>query len=226
MSHNLSGLEKALRHKFREPGLLQQALTHRSVGSRNNERLEFLGDSLLNMLVAEALFSKYPDLEEGDMSRARASLVNQEALAEVAGELQIGNWLTLGPGEMKSGGHRRASILADTLEAIVGAVYLDAGFETVRNTVQYLFRARLDKPLSLEELKDAKTRLQEWAQARNLSLPLYQVESVSGEPHCQIFRVTCTLAQDGVSASGEASSRRAAEQEAAQHVLEAVAHEH
>jgi ribonuclease-3 len=225
LSHNLSGLEKALRYRFREPGMLQQALTHRSVGSHNNERLEFLGDALLNMLIAEALFSSYPQLEEGDLSRARASLVNQEALAELAGELQLGKYLTLGPGEMKSGGHRRASVLADTLEAIIGAVYLDAGFETVRDTVRYLFRARLEKPLSLEDLKDAKTRLQEWAQARNRALPVYLVESVSGEPHRQIFRVTCSLDQDGISASGEASSRRAAEQEAARQVLESVAHE-
>ncbi|HET7651131.1 MAG TPA: ribonuclease III [Gammaproteobacteria bacterium] len=225
MIGNLSGLENTLRYRFREPGLLQQALTHRSAGSRNNERLEFLGDAILNMLIAEALFSRYPDLEEGDLSRARASLVNQDALAELAGELQIGNCLTLGPGEMKSGGHRRASILADTLEAIVGALYLDAGFETVRATVRQLFGTRLDKPLLLDELKDAKTRLQEWAQARNRALPVYVVESVSGEPHRQIFRVTCTLDQDGVSASGEASSRRAAEQEAARQVLETVVHE-
>lgn len=225
MIQHLPRLETALRHGFKDPSLLERALTHRSVGSRNNERLEFLGDSLLNMVIAEALFLRYPDLEEGDLSRLRASLVNQDALAELANELQLGGYIKLGPGEMKSGGHRRASILADTLEAIFGAIHLDAGFEIMRETILHLFHARLDNPAPPEELKDAKTRLQEWLQARNLALPVYQVESVTGEPHCQLFRVSCVIEESHVSTSGEAASRRGAEQEAARHALEALKNE-
>lgn len=225
MIRYLPRLETALRYGFTDAGLLQQALTHRSVGSHNNERLEFLGDSLLNMIIAETLFLRHPELEEGDLSRLRASLVNQESLAMLAQELELGAHLRLGPGEMKSGGQRRASILADTLEAILGAIYLDAGFEEVRATILHLFHERLENPVPPEDLKDAKTRLQEWLQARNMMLPAYQVESVTGEPHCQVFRVSCVLEQSGVSTSGEASSRRAAEQEAARRALDTLNHE-
>lgn len=225
MSHRLSRLEGVLRHDFRDTALFEQALTHRSVGSRNNERLEFLGDSLLNMVIAETLFLRYPDLEEGDLSRMRASLVNQDVLAELAQELQLGEYLNLGPGEMKSGGQRRASILADTLEAVFGAIHLDAGFQVLRETILHLFRERLENPTPPEELKDAKTRLQEWLQARNLALPVYQVESVTGEAHRQIFRVTCALEESKVCTAGEAASRRGAEQEAARHALAALNHE-
>lgn len=225
MKSGCSGLEKALGHNFGDPSLLGQALTHRSAGSRNNERAEFLGDSLLNMVIAEALFVRYPELEEGDLSRMRASLVNQDALAGVANELHLGEYLILGPGEMKSGGHRRASILADTLEAVFGAVYLDAGFEVVRETILRLFRERLDNPLPQEQLKDAKTRLQEWLQARNLALPIYEVESVTGEAHAQTFRVSCVLEGSSVRTTGQASSRRGAEQEAARQALAALNHD-
>lgn len=225
MKNGHPSLEKALGHAFSDSSLLEQALTHRSAGSRNNERVEFLGDSLLNMVIAETLFLRYPELEEGDLSRMRASLVNQDALAGVANELHLGEHLILGPGEMKSGGHRRASILADTLEAVFGAVYLDAGFQVVRETILRMFRERLENPVSPEELKDAKTRLQEWVQARNLALPVYEVESVTGEPHSQIFRVSCVLQEGAVRATGQASSRRSAEQEAARRVLEVLNHE-
>jgi len=220
LSRQLIKLERQLHHDFEEPALLEQALTHRSVGRINNERLEFLGDSLLNMVIAEAVYRRYPELEEGDLSRMRASLVNQESLAEIARELLLGDYLNLGPGELKSGGYRRASILADALEAVIGSVHLDAGFSAARNTVLELFKQRLDHPVPTEQLKDAKTRLQEWLQARNLELPKYTVESISGEPHKQLFTVMCLVEEPVVSSVGKASSRRAAEQEAAQRVLE------
>lgn len=225
MSQHLSKLERALQYAFKDTALLEKALTHRSVGSLNNERLEFLGDSLLNMVIAETLFLRHPDLEEGDLSRMRASLVNQDSLAELAQGLQLGEYLYLGPGEMKSGGQRRASILADTLEALFGAIHLDSGFQNVRATILHLFHERLANPAPPEELKDAKTRLQEWLQARNLALPTYQVESVAGEAHCQTFRVTCAIDESGVCTSGEATSRRSAEQEAARRALEVLNHE-
>jgi len=205
--------------------LLELALIHRSSGGRNNERLEFLGDALINACVAEALYRRYPDLEEGDLSRLRASLVNQETLADVARELDLGSYLTLGPGELKSGGFRRASILADALEGVVGAVFLDAGFEAAREVTLKLLETRLAAPLSTEDLKDAKTRLQEALQARDLPLPLYAVESVRGEPHRQTFRVSCSIPTLQVRTEGEAGSRRAAEQEAARHALEEMDHD-
>lgn len=217
-------LLQALGRSFSDEALLDLALTHRSVGGKNNERLEFLGDALINACVADALYRRHAALEEGDLSRLRASLVNQEALAEVARELDLGSYLTLGPGELKSGGHRRSSILADALEALVGAVFLDAGFEAARDTILRLLEGRLSAPLSTESLKDAKTRLQEVLQARELPLPLYAVESVRGEPHRQIFRVSCTLEMLDIRTEGEAGSRRAAEQEAASHALERIEH--
>jgi len=217
-------LLQALGREFSDESLLDLALTHRSVGGRNNERLEFLGDALINVCVADALYRRHPNLEEGDLSRLRASLVNQEALADVARELDLGAYLTLGPGELKSGGHRRASILADALEALVGAVFLDAGFAAAHAVVLRLLETRLSSPPSTESLKDAKTRLQEVLQARDMPLPVYAVESVRGEPHRQIFRVSCTVAVLDIRTEGEAGSRRAAEQEAARHALERIEH--
>lgn len=223
MTHGRASLLKALGRDFADPGLLELALTHRSAGGRNNERLEFLGDALINACVAEALYLRHPDLEEGDLSRLRASLVNQEALAEVARELDLGSQLTLGPGELKSGGFRRASILADALEGVVGAVFLDAGFAAAREVTLHLLESRLAAPLSTEDLKDAKTRLQEVLQARELPLPVYAVESVRGEPHRQTFRVSCSVEPLQVRTEGEAGSRRAAEQEAARNALQEIA---
>ena len=217
-------LLQALGRTFSDESLFDLALTHRSAGGRNNERLEFLGDALINACVAEALYRRHGDYEEGDLSRLRANLVNQEALAEVARELDLGSYLTLGPGELKSGGFRRASILADALEALVGAVFLDAGFAAARAVVLKLLETRLATPPSAESLKDAKTRLQEVLQARDLPLPVYAVESVRGEPHRQIFRVSCTIGVLEVRTEGEAASRRAAEQEAAGNALERIAH--
>jgi ribonuclease-3 len=218
-----ASLLRALGRRFADPSLLELALTHRSVGGRNNERLEFLGDALINACVAEALYLRHPSLEEGDLSRLRASLVNQETLAEVARELDLGSELILGPGELKSGGFRRASILADALEGVVGAVFLDAGFEAARAVTLKLLETRLAAPLSTEDLKDAKTRLQEVLQARDLPLPVYAVESVRGEPHKQTFRMSCSIEPLQVRTEGEAGSRRAAEQEAARRALEEIA---
>lgn len=224
MTGSRTALLRALGRGFSDEALLDQALTHRSVGGRNNERLEFLGDALINACVADALYRRHAELEEGDLSRLRASLVNQEALADVARELDLGSYLVLGPGELKSGGHRRASILADALEALIGAVFLDAGFEAARAVVLKLLEPRLAAPLSTEALKDSKTRLQEVLQARDLPLPVYAVESVRGEPHKQTFRVSCSLQSLDIRTEGEGGSRRNAEQEAARHALERIAH--
>ena len=224
MSETRTSLLRALAYDFADRELLGLALTHRSAGGRNNERLEFLGDALINACVAEALYLRYPDLEEGDLSRLRASLVNQETLAEVARELDLGSYLTLGPGELKSGGFRRASILADALEGVVGAVFLDTGFEAARRVTLHLLESRLAAPLSTEALKDSKTRLQEVLQARELPLPAYAVEAVRGEPHKQTFRVSCTIPALQIRTEGEAGSRRAAEQEAARRALDGIQH--
>jgi ribonuclease III len=219
-----ASLLKVLGHRFTDDGLLELALTHRSAGEPNNERLEFLGDALINACIAEILYRRHAGLEEGDLSRLRANLVNQEALAEVARGLDLGAHLVLGPGELKSGGHRRASILADALEALVGAVFLDAGFGAARDVILHLFDSRLASPPPAESLKDAKTRLQEVLQARDLPLPVYAVESVRGEPHQQVFRVSCSVEPLKIRTEGEAGSRRSAEQEAAKHALEKIGH--
>ncbi len=222
MTQDRAGLLRALGREFADPELLTLALTHRSAGGRNNERLEFLGDALINACVAEALYLRHPDLEEGDLSRLRASLVNQETLAELGRELDVGSYLILGPGELKSGGFRRASILADAIEGLVGGVFLDAGFEATREVILHMLESRLAAPLSTEDLKDSKTRLQEVLQARELPLPVYAVESVRGEPHKQTFRVSCSIVPLQIRTDGEAGSRRAAEQEAARRALEEI----
>ncbi len=207
-------------HRFADPGLLEQALRHRSAGAPHNERLEFLGDALVNLIVAEALYQRWPQADEGALTRARAELVRESALAPIARALELGARLTLGPGEMKSGGHRRDSILADALEAVVGAIYLDAGFPACRERVLPWFQPAMDAlPPPHKVGKDAKTRLQEWLQARQKPLPIYALLSESGEDHAKTFRVSCTLGQPPASAEGEAGSRRAAEQIAAEKVL-------
>jgi ribonuclease-3 len=207
-------------HRFSLPDLLAQALTHRSAGAPHNERLEFLGDALVNLLVAEALYARWPQADEGALTRARAELVRESALAPIARALDLGSRLTLGPGEMKSGGHRRDSILADALEAVVAAIYLDAGFEACRAVVLPWFEpamAALPPPHKVG--KDAKTRLQEWLQGRQKPLPVYALLSESGEEHAKTFRISCTLAQPPVVTEGEGASRRAAEQLAAEAAL-------
>lgn len=202
-------------HPFKDQGLLDQALTHRSAGAPHNERLEFLGDSIVNMLIAEALFLRWPKADEGALTRARASLVCEGALAVIARSLQLGERLTLGPGEMKSGGHRRDSILADTVEAVVAAIYLDAGFEACRARVLPWFETSLSAvPVGKPE-KDPKTRLQEWLQARQKPLPVYELVSETGDDHAKHFHVRCCVADPAVTTEGEGTSRRLAEQQAA-----------
>ena len=210
-------------HVFHDAALLAQALTHRSAGSPHNERLEFLGDALVNQFVAEALYLHWPKADEGALTRARAELVRESALAGLARELRLGERLVLGPGEMKTGGHRRDSILADALEALVAAIHLDAGFETCRSVVLPWFEpliAALPSPNKVG--KDAKTRLQEWLQGRGKPLPLYAVVEEGGEDHARIFRASCTLEEPPVRTEGEGSSRRAAEQQAADAALRII----
>ena len=207
-------------YSFSDGGLLTQALSHRSAGSPHNERLEFLGDALLNLIVAEQLYLRWPKADEGAMTRARAELVRESALAAVARNLDIGSRLILGPGEMKTGGHRRDSILADALEAVIAALYLDGGFDACRNTVLPWFEPLLSALPPLNQVgKDAKTRLQEWLQARQLPLPAYALLEESGDDHDKRFRVGCTLAEPPVTSDGVGTSRRAAEQAAAEAAL-------
>lgn len=206
-------------HAFRDPELLQRALTHRSAGSRNNERLEFLGDALVNLVVAQALFERWPRADEGELTRARAALVREGSLAALARTLELGDRLALGPGELKSGGFRRDSILADAFEALVAAIYLDAGFEACRERVLAWFEASLhDLPRGGAE-KDPKTRLQEWLQARQLPLPEYRLVTTSGEDHDKVFHVECVLTTPSALEAAEGSSRRQAEQAAAALIL-------
>ena len=208
-------LLRLLGYRFSDPHLLRQALTHRSYGTPHNERLEFLGDGVLNFIIASLLYERFPVLPEGDLSRLRAHLVNQETLSQLARTLDLGQYLLLGEGELKSGGFRRPSILADTFEAILGAIYLDGGFDAAAGVVRRIHEpllAELD-PKSLG--KDPKTLLQEYLQGRRLSLPLYNVVSVSGEAHEQHFQVECVILELSIRAEGQGSSRRSAEQNAA-----------
>lgn len=207
-------------HAFADPALLRQALTHRSAGSPHNERLEFLGDALVNQFVAEALYRHWPKADEGALTRARAELVRESALAGIARVLKLGERLVLGPGEMKTGGHRRDSILADALEALVAAIHLDAGFEACRAAVLPWFAPLIEALPPADKVgKDAKTRLQEWVQARGKPLPLYALLEESGDDHARMFRVGCTLGEPPLHTEGAGSSRRAAEQQAAEAAL-------
>jgi ribonuclease-3 len=209
-----------LGHAFSDQGLLRRALTHRSAGPRHNERLEFLGDALVNLFVADALYQRWPKADEGALTRARAELVRESALAGLARTLQLGDHLLLGSGEMKSGGHRRDSILADTLEAIVAAIYLDAGYATCRDTVLPWFEPGIEALPSGKVGKDAKTRVQEWLQARQLALPEYALVETMGEEHERSFRIRASTPSPALHAEGVGSSRRVAEQQAAAQLLE------
>jgi ribonuclease-3 len=213
---------RRLGYRFRDAGLLEAALTHRSASSTNYERLEFLGDSVLNFAVALLAFRSFPDAPEGDLSRYRAALVSSPSLAMIGGELELGEQLRLGSGELKSGGFRRDSILADSLEAILGAIYLDGGIDAARDVIERLLGARLRELPAAETLKDPKTRLQEELQSRGLALPKYALEEVGGEPHEQWFVASCEAPDLARRATGRGSSRRRAEQEAAQRVLESL----
>jgi ribonuclease-3 len=211
-------------HAFADGSLLAQALSHRSAGSPHNERLEFLGDALLNLIIAEQLYARWPKADEGAMTRARAELVRESALAAVARKLDLGSRLNLGPGEMKTGGHRRDSILADALEAVIAALYLDGGFEACRATVLPLFEPLLAALPPLHQVgKDAKTRLQEWLQARQRPLPVYVLLEESGDEHDKRFRVGCTLSDLNIATEGDGTSRRTAEQAAAEAALQRIA---
>lgn len=222
MKPNPAYLEKVLAYKFSQPSLLSLALTHRSYSSKNNERLEFLGDSILNFTIAAALFNQFPQAKEGQMSRLRAQLVKGATLAEIAKEFNLGNYLFLGTGEMKSGGFRRESILADALEAVIGAIYLDAGLETATAWINQVFASRLAQLSLTNNQKDAKTRLQEHLQARQLPLPVYEVINTQGQAHAQTFTVECQVHGLNFNPKGIGSSRRFAEQAAAEKALAAL----
>ncbi len=219
-SVELARLERKLGYEFSDRGRLELALTHRSCGSCNNERLEFLGDSIVNFVIAEALFERFPEAREGQLSRLRARMVRGVTLAELGREFQLGDFLRLGSGELKSGGYRRESILADAVEAIIGAIYLDAGMDVCHERIRSWFQERLaGLSASDEQNKDPKTRLQEYLQARQQSLPKYQVISITGEAHDQVFTISCELDCLDQPSQGEGPSRRGAEQQAARNAL-------
>ena len=213
---------RRLGYAFRDPQQLVRALTHRSAGAANNERLEFLGDGLINFIVGESLFRARPGAGEGDLSRLRATLVCEDSLARLAEGLGLGEALILGSGELRSGGFRRASILADALEAVLGSVYVDGGFAAAREVCERLFHDALAQLPEAAALKDAKTRLQEYLQGRGRPLPLYELSSAEGPSHEQWFTVRCRLADGNEVAEGAASNRKAAEQAAAERMLERV----
>ncbi|WP_119394009.1 ribonuclease III [Salinibius halmophilus] len=216
---SIKQLQKRINYHFQNPEFLEQALTHRSVGAKNNERLEFLGDAILNMAVARDLYQRFPKAREGQMSRLRASMVKGKTLAEIAREFELGDYLRLGSGELKSGGFRRESILADAVEAIIGAISLDADLVVAEAKTLEWYESRL-RELTLEDVrKDNKTRLQEYLQGKRLALPEYEVISITGEPHCQEFTVQCRL-EDGSESIAVGSSRKLAEQKSALALLE------
>jgi len=212
-------LKQSLDYQFSDVQLLRQALTHRSSQGKNNERLEFLGDAVLDFVISEVVFRSHPDSPEGDLSKLRASLVKDTTLAELALQLGLGEHLILGGGERKTGGYRRESILADALEAIFGAVYLDAGFDAATKTIEQAFGARLHEFPDVDELRDPKTRLQEWLQARQMGLPSYELVSVTGEAHRQQFEIRCSVIDIDTCTSGNGTTRRNAEQQAATSML-------
>lgn len=212
-------LETALGHRFVRSELLRQALTHRSFGTPHNERLEYLGDSVLNCVVAGALYNRFAAIKEGELSRLRASLVRQETLVDIAQTLDLGELLRLGDGELKSGGARRPSILADTLEAIFGAIYIDAGFDAAQGVIERLYAPAMNGIDPNAPGKDPKTALQETLQGRRLPLPRYGLLASRGEAHAQEFEVECVIPDLGIRSTGTGGSRRIAEQQAAQRAI-------
>lgn len=219
-------LYKTLHYRFSDVDLLRQALTHRSATGSNNERLEYLGDAILDFVISDALFKARPDATEGDLSRLRSSLVKDTTLAEIAAELGMGMHLILGGGERKTGGHRRESILADAVEAIFGAIFLDNGYEAARGVIEHVYATRLEHLPDAEELRDPKTRLQEWLQARQMTLPSYDLQSVTGEEHRQSFEVSCAVSGVTTVTTGSSTTRRKAEQKAASKMLAALLQEY
>ncbi len=223
MDRTVKWLRKRLDYEFRDRALLEQALTHRSAAGRNNERLEFLGDAVLDFVVSDIVFHRWPSATEGELSRLRASLVRDTTLADIAAGIDLGEHLILGSGERKSGGHRRASILADALEAIFAAIYLDAGLSVAERVIRDVFADRARQLPEPDDLKDPKTRLQEWLQADGQGLPEYVTESVSGKAHQQVFDVSCSIRSPERTTRGTGTSRRDAEQAAAAKMLEELA---
>ena len=215
-------LKQTLDYEFQDADLLTRALTHRSSPGRNNERLEFLGDSVLQLVVSELVFGEKLDAREGRLSRLRSLLVKDTTLCDVATDLGLGEHLILGSGERKTGGHRRASILADALEAIFGAVYLDSGFDAARAVIHAAFGDRLQTLPDEGELRDPKSRLQEYLQGRQLGLPVYTMDKVSGKAHQQFFEVSCRIDEPAVCTNGSGTTRRDAEQDAAAAMLAAI----
>jgi len=214
-----SWLYNTLQYRFENAGLLRQALTHRSASGSNNERLEFLGDAVLDFVISEAVFDARPDATEGDLSKLRSSLVKDTTLAAIAQEIGLGEHLYLGSGERKTGGHRRESILADALEAIFGAAFLDTGFESAKKIIETVFESRLSELPDVGDLRDPKTRLQEWLQARKMDLPDYDLVSVTGKAHQQKFEVSCKVSGTSGVTHGKSTTRRKAEQKAAAQML-------
>ncbi|QIE01978.1 ribonuclease III [Buchnera aphidicola] len=220
MNHIVTNkIQKVLGYTFTHKDLLRQALTHRSASSKHNERLEFLGDSILSFVIANALYQHFPYINEGDMSRMRATLVRGNTLAEIAYEFDLGEYLKLGQGELKSGGFRRESILANTVEALIGSIYLDSNIKTVEELILKWYEKRLEKISPGEKQKDSKTRLQEYLQSKHLDLPNYFIVKVYGEAHNQLFTIHCKISMIAECFIGTGSSRRKAEQDAAQKAL-------
>lgn len=215
-------LSQALGYQFQDTTLLDSALRHRSVKGDNNERLEFVGDSIVNFVIAEALYRQFPNAREGKLSRLRANLVNGECLAELATQLDLGKYLRLGPGEMKSGGHRRRSILADAMEAVIAAIYFDAGLEKCQECILRWYADNLENASKRKVIKDAKTRLQEYLQAHRYNLPRYAIEAIQGDAHNQKFIVNCLVEGIEHTSQGEGTSRRRAEQDAAEKFLKHI----
>jgi len=220
--HSSAKLIKELDQQHLGSDSFSQALTHRSASSKHNERMEFLGDSVLGLIITNALYRNMPKASEGYLSRLRASLVNENTLAEIANELSLGDFLRLGAGELKSGGFRRKSILSDTLEAVIASVYLEKGMKAASAFVLSIYTNRLDQLPSEDELKDPKSRLQEVLQARNIDIPQYKLLHVEGDAHRQVFTAECTIESMQVQTKGVASSRRKAEQQSAQNAYEIV----
>lgn len=220
---NADKFDELTGYQFRQQALLLQALTHRSYSrSSNNERLEFLGDSVLNLIISNFIYHRFADADEGDLSRIRASLVKESTLAEVAREINLGDFINLGGGELKSGGYRRASILSDALEAVIGAVYLDSDYQQTEKAVLRLFQDFLDGITVGDSLKDPKTRLQEYLQSRQQGLPVYVVENTTGKSHSQLFTVSCSIEDPALQTRGSGTSRKKAEQQAAQKMLQGL----
>lgn len=222
MSVSVKQLETAFSYSFADQDLAQLALTHSSAGAASNERLEFLGDAILGFVIAAELYSRFPEAPEGELSRMRASLVNQHTLAGIATSLQLGDLLILGPGELKSGGRARASILSDAVEAVLGAIYLDGGLEAARQTILKIYGKMLQSTAHVERSKDSKTRLQELLQSKSLPLPVYEVLSIEGEDHRQTFVVACQIDLLKRATKGSGSNRKLAEQQAAEKALAAL----